>query len=233
VDPGDRKQNRELPNIVACTVSIGEHYLYEGRDLFERFRDTTQRIADLQSKLREGRYRSNQIDSLYRRRTRRRDHAQDALCRDLIERLYDQGVSTVYVGDLTDVLETHWSVWTNAAAQLLGVPAIRRTARRYRRGVRHNHRSPHGSVDLADVSELRLNQGHNAASGHAHLSLRLRRPRGSRHKRDVPETARRRSTADGTARVPQVGQPRLAGVTTPLRPNEEHTNPQVASVEST
>jgi len=72
------------------------------------------------------------------------------------------------------------------AAQLLGVPAIRRTARRYRRGVQHNHRSPHGSVDLADVSELRLNQGHNAASGHAHLSLRLRRPRGSRHKRDVP-----------------------------------------------
>ena len=105
------------------------------------------------------------------------------------------------------------------AAQLLGVPAIRRTARRYRRGVRHNHRSPHGSVDLADVSELRLNQGHNAASGHAHLSLRLRRPRGSRHKRDVPETARRRSTADGTARVPQVGQPRLAGVTT-LSPSQ-------------
>jgi len=101
-------------NIVACTVSTGEQYLYEGRDLFERFRDTTQRIADLQSKLREGRYRSNQIDSLYRRRTRRRDHAQDALCRDLIERLYDQGVSTVYVGDLTDVLETHWSVRTNA-----------------------------------------------------------------------------------------------------------------------
>ena len=38
----------------------------------------------------------------------------DALARDLIERLYDEGVSTVYVGDLTDVLETHWSVRTNA-----------------------------------------------------------------------------------------------------------------------
>ena len=48
------------------------------------------------------------------RRTKRRDHAQDALARDLIERLYDEGVSIVYVGDLTDVLETHWSVETNA-----------------------------------------------------------------------------------------------------------------------
>ncbi|APX98648.1 RNA-guided endonuclease InsQ/TnpB family protein [Natronorubrum daqingense] len=101
-------------NIVACTVSTGEQYLYEGRDLFERFRETTQRIAELQSKLEDGRYSSKRIDSLYRRRTRRRDHAMDALCRDLIERLHDKGVSTVYVGDLTDVLETHWSVRTNA-----------------------------------------------------------------------------------------------------------------------
>ena len=81
--------------------------------MFERFRDTTREIARLQSKLREERYSSNRIRRLYRQRTRRRDHAQDALVRDLIERLYDEGVSTVYVGDLTDVLETHWSVRAN------------------------------------------------------------------------------------------------------------------------
>ncbi|WP_339104238.1 transposase [Haloterrigena salinisoli] len=101
-------------NIVACTTTTGEQYLYEGRDLFERFRETTQRIAELQSKLGDGRYSSKRIDRLSRRRTRRRDHAMDALVRDLIGRLYDGGVSTVYVGDLTDVLETHWSVRTNA-----------------------------------------------------------------------------------------------------------------------
>ncbi|NGM71422.1 transposase [Natronolimnobius sp. AArcel1] len=101
-------------NIVACTTTTGEQYLYEGRDLFERFRETTREIAQLQSKLREGRYSSNRIRRLYRRRTRRRDHAMDALARDLIEQLYDQGVSTVYVGDLTGVLETHWLVRTNA-----------------------------------------------------------------------------------------------------------------------
>ncbi len=101
-------------NLVACTTTTGQQYLYEGRKLFQRFRETTREISRLQSKLREGRYSSERIRRLYRKRTRRRDHAQEALCRDLIERLYDEGVDTVYIGGLTDVLETHWSVETNA-----------------------------------------------------------------------------------------------------------------------
>ncbi|APW97399.1 transposase [Halobiforma lacisalsi AJ5] len=101
-------------NLVACTTTTGEQYLYEGRELFDRFRETAREIARLQSKLEEGRYSSDRIRRLYRRRTRRRDHAQEALCRDLIERLYAEGVDTVYIGGLTDVLETHWSVETNA-----------------------------------------------------------------------------------------------------------------------
>jgi len=101
-------------NLVACTTTTGEQYLYEGRELFQRFRETTREIARLQSKLREGRYSSKRIRRLYRKRTRRRDHAQEALCRDLLERLYAEGVDTVYIGGLTDVLETHWSVRVNA-----------------------------------------------------------------------------------------------------------------------
>ena len=100
-------------NLVACTTTTGQQYLYEGRDLFARFRETTEEIARLQSKLREGRYSSRRIRRLYRKRTRRRDHAQDALVRDLIERLYDEGVATIYVGDLTDVLSEHWSARVN------------------------------------------------------------------------------------------------------------------------
>ena len=38
----------------------------------------------------------------------------DALARDLMERLHAEGVSAVVVGDLTGVLETHWSVEANA-----------------------------------------------------------------------------------------------------------------------
>ncbi|SEO19588.1 Putative transposase DNA-binding domain-containing protein [Halogranum amylolyticum] len=99
--------------LVACTTTTGTQLLYEGRDLFERFRETTREIARLQSLLDGGRYSSHRIRSLYRRRTRRRDHAQDALARDLIERLRGEGVSTVYVGASTDVLDTHWSVEAN------------------------------------------------------------------------------------------------------------------------
>ena len=101
-------------NLVACTTTTGQQFLYEGRELFEQFRATTQEIARLQSLLPEEQYSSQRIRRLYRKRTRRRDHAQEALCRDLIERLYDEGVDTVYIGGLTDVLETHWSVEANA-----------------------------------------------------------------------------------------------------------------------
>jgi putative transposase len=100
-------------NLVACSTTTGNQYLYDGRELFGRFCETTDEIARLQSKLREGRYSSKRIRRLYRLRTKRRDHAQNALVRGLVERLYDKGVATVYVGDLTDVLETHWSVRVN------------------------------------------------------------------------------------------------------------------------
>jgi transposase len=90
-------------NLVACTTTTGEQYLYEGRELFDQFQETTREIARLQSKLTEGRHTSQRIRRLYRTRTRRRNHAQAALCRDLIERLYDEGVDTVYIGGLTDV----------------------------------------------------------------------------------------------------------------------------------
>ena len=101
-------------NLVACTTTTGTQLLYEGRGLFDRFRETTREIGRLQALLDDGRYSSHRIRSLYQRRTRRRDHAQDALARDLIEWLHSEGVSTVYVGALTDVLDTHWSVEANA-----------------------------------------------------------------------------------------------------------------------
>ena len=101
-------------NIVACTTSTGRQFLYEGRDLFQQFRETTHEIAEYQEQLADGRYSSNRIRSLYRGRTRRRDHAMNALVRDLMQRLHEAGVSTVFVGDLTGILETHWSVKANA-----------------------------------------------------------------------------------------------------------------------
>ena len=100
-------------NLVACTTTTGQQYLYDGRDLFDQFRDTTEEIARLQAKLDDQRRTSHRIDRLYRQRTRRRDHAQAALVRDLVERLHADGVATVYVGDLREVLSTHWSARVN------------------------------------------------------------------------------------------------------------------------
>ena len=101
-------------NLVACTTTTGSQLLYEGRDLFEEFRKTTEQIAHYQSRLEDQRKSSKRIDRLYRKRTNRRDHAQDTLVRDLVERLYDEGVSMLYVGDIKGVLSTHWSARVNA-----------------------------------------------------------------------------------------------------------------------
>ncbi len=52
-------------SLVACTTTIGEQYLYEGRGLFERFRKTAREIARLQSKLPEEQDSSKRIRRLY------------------------------------------------------------------------------------------------------------------------------------------------------------------------
>ena len=100
-------------NLVACTVSTGEQYLYQGQAVFEEFHEVTEQIAYYSSKLDDQRQSSNRINRLYRKRTKRRNHAQDALVRDLVERLHDEGVSEIYVGDLSGVLSTHWKVEVN------------------------------------------------------------------------------------------------------------------------
>ncbi len=62
--------------------------------------------------------------------------------------------------------------------------------------------------------------GHDSPPRHAHVSVRLRGPRGPHRVGDVPPTPRsRRTTADGTARLPQVGRPPMVGVTT-LSPSQ-------------
>jgi len=70
---------------------------------------------------------------------RRRDHAQDALVRDLMERLYAEGVATVYVGDLTDVLSMHWRRDERKDPPVLGVPGVHQAPLIDCRGTRYHH----------------------------------------------------------------------------------------------
>ena len=218
-------------NLVACTTTTGQQLLYEGRDLFERFRETTREIARLQSLLEDGRYSSHRIRRLYDRRTKRRDHAQDALARDLIERLYDEGVSTVYVGALTDVLDTHWSVETNAKTHNFWafrafVNRLSCTAEEY--GISVEVRSE------AWTSQKRPNCGSTEETTRHHDTLTC--PCGFEAHADLTasETFLRRQTTVTRSMARPVclkrddhnwsESPRSV-------PNEEHTNPQVASVD--
>jgi len=73
-------------NLVACSTTTGNQYLYDGRELFGRFRETTDEIARLQSKLREGRYSSKRIRRLYRQRTKRRDPHRTRWCATSLNR---------------------------------------------------------------------------------------------------------------------------------------------------
>jgi putative transposase len=218
-------------NLVACTTTTGQQLLYEGRDLFERFRETTREIARLQSLLEDGRYSSHRIRRLYDRRTKRRDHAQDALARDLIERLYDEGVSTVYVGALTDVLDAHWSVEANAKTHNFWafrafVNRLSCTAEEY--GISVKVRSEAWtSQECPNCGSTEDTTRHRDTltcpcgfDGHADLV--------------ASETFLRRQTTVARSMARPVclkwdNHEWLESSRSP-RPNEEHTNPQVASV---
>ncbi|WP_433634059.1 RNA-guided endonuclease InsQ/TnpB family protein [Halomicrococcus sp. NG-SE-24] len=100
-------------NLVAVTTTSGHQRLYHARPSFHRFRQTTQRIAALQEALEYGTWSSRRIRELYRRRTERVSHLQDALVRDLAEWLHGLDVASVVAGDLDDVLQEHWSARVN------------------------------------------------------------------------------------------------------------------------
>lgn len=104
--------------LAAVTTTTGKQWYYEGRELFERFHETSQHIAEVQSALPGERTWSNRTNTLHHLRYNRRDHAQDALVRDLVERLVAETVGAVYVGKLTGVLATHWTAVVNEKTHL-------------------------------------------------------------------------------------------------------------------
>nr|WP_239642077.1 transposase [Natrinema versiforme] len=139
--------------LVACTTTAGDQYWYSGQEPFRQFQETTERIADAKAKLPDGQQTSKRIQRLYRKRSRRRDHAVNALLRDLVERLHDDGVETIYHGDLTGVLGEYWSVEANLkAAYLLGTSTVPQPTRDRLRGVRHRRGINLRGVDLPDMS---------------------------------------------------------------------------------
>ncbi|WP_240730016.1 transposase [Halalkalirubrum salinum] len=105
-------------NLAAATTTEGDHRLYHGRPAFRTFHAHTERIAELQSRLPDEIWSSEQIRNLSQTRSRQRNHAMDALIRDLGEWLTERNVTELIVGALSDVREKHWSATVNEKTDL-------------------------------------------------------------------------------------------------------------------
>jgi len=102
-----------INTLAACTTTTGQQYRYTGKGLFEQFRETTEHIGDLRSKLPDDQSSSRRIKRLYRKRTQRRDHATDTLIRNLVSRIHQEGIDTVVVGDLSGGFDAKWTAVVN------------------------------------------------------------------------------------------------------------------------
>ncbi|ELY93723.1 transposase [Natrialba taiwanensis] len=100
-------------NTLAIVTSTGETTVYHARPEFERYQALSALIAELQSDLPDDQYTSKRIQRVYDQRGEIRDHSRDAAVKHAADWLLERNVDTVYVGDLTDVLDTHWSAEVN------------------------------------------------------------------------------------------------------------------------
>lgn len=100
-------------NTLGIVTTQGDTAVFHARPEYQRFRQYSRRIAELQSRLPDDRYTSRRIQRLYDERGRKRDHARDAAVKHAAEWLLEWNVDKVYVGDLSGVLSRHWSARVN------------------------------------------------------------------------------------------------------------------------
>ena len=100
-------------NTLAVVTETGDTAVYHARPEFRRFQRQSKRIASLQVELPDDQYTSELIQRVYDERSRKRDHSRDAAVKHVTEWLLERNVDTVYVGNLTGVLSTHWSTEVN------------------------------------------------------------------------------------------------------------------------
>jgi len=100
-------------NTLAIVTSTGDTAVYHARPEFDQFQALSALIAELQSQLPDDQYTSQRIRRVYDERGEKRDHSRDAAVKHASEWLLERNVDTVYVGDLTNVLDAHWSAAVN------------------------------------------------------------------------------------------------------------------------
>ena len=117
LDPEDTTHSAAIDvganNMLAIVTDNGDTTVYHARPEFDRFQNQSDRIATLQSQLPADQWTSTQIKRLSENRSRKRDHSRNAAVKHAAEWLLARNVDTVYIGDLTNVLERHWSASVN------------------------------------------------------------------------------------------------------------------------
>lgn len=100
-------------NTLSIVTDAGEVAVFQARTEFKTFSAGLAEIDELQSRLPDQASKSARICLAYRRIYHRRNHHRDACVKRAAEWLVERDIARVLVGDLTDVLDTHWSPSVN------------------------------------------------------------------------------------------------------------------------
>jgi putative transposase len=100
-------------NTLAVLTDSGDALVFQARPLFEQFRATSLHRGKLQSQLPPDSDWSDRLRRCCETQYRRRDHHRDAAIKHLADWLLAHDVAEVLVGEITDVLSTHWVAAVN------------------------------------------------------------------------------------------------------------------------
>ncbi len=96
-------------NTLAIVTSQGDTAVSHTCPECDEFQELSGLIGERQSELPDNQYTSKRVQRVSDKRRKRRDHSRDAAVKHAADWLLERTVDTVSVGDLTDVLGTHWS----------------------------------------------------------------------------------------------------------------------------
>lgn len=100
-------------NTLTLLTETGDIAVFRARAEFSAFAWGLQYISEMQSRLPPLTHTSARIRRAFGRLYGRRDHHRDACVKRAAKWLVERGVTHVFVGDLSDVLDAHWSAIVN------------------------------------------------------------------------------------------------------------------------
>ena len=96
---GDKKAGIDLVNLASVAVEDGKWMLFKGGSVMAKYKRISRAISKEKKKLAMHKQKtSRKLESLYRKRKLLLKNAREGMARELVEKLYDNGVSKINVG---------------------------------------------------------------------------------------------------------------------------------------